>query len=281
MDPSDAFARADAVFDAALDLPPNERAAFLARECGDDTALRTAVDRLLAAHDQSNDFLGAPAAAFAGPLFSSVSSDPLVPERVGPYRIVRELGHGGMGTVYLAERDDGQFRQRVALKLVNGALAGGWVVERFLAERRILASLEHPRVARLFDGGTAPDGTPWFAMEYVEGEPLDAYCHSHALSLAQRLRIFRDVCALPSLARAQEATGDARGAIDSYERYLSTPYYWRYETDAVEMSRVLRHLAELRAANRDSVGAANARARLAELWRKADPQLRSTLGDAK
>ena len=225
METPNGFARVDAVFDAALDLPPNDRAAYVERACGDDSALRAAVEQLLAAHEQSNEFLGKPAAAFAAPLFASVPQDiSPVPERVGPYRVVRELGRGGMGTVHLAERDDGQFKQRVALKLVNGALAGGWVVERFLAERRILASLEHPHIARLYDGGTAPDGTPWFAMEYVAGEPLDAYCRSRALPLAQRLRIFRDVCAAVEYAHRQgvvhrdlkpsnilvSATGDAK-----------------------------------------------------------------------
>ena len=183
MDPlREAFRRADAVFDAALDLPAHERAAFVQRTCSGDAELRAAVERLLLAHERSEEFLAAPVAGLAAPA---------PPERVGPYRVVRELGRGGMGTVYLAERDDDQqFRQRVALKLVRGTLASEWVHQRFLAERRILASLEHPHVARLYDGGTAPDGTPWFAMEYVEGEPLDGYCESRGLSVEQRLRLF-------------------------------------------------------------------------------------------
>jgi len=204
MDPRlDAFQRADALFDAALDLPPHERAAFVERTCGDDVVLRQTVERLLLAHDRAGNFLREPAAQIAAPLFDAPGDDVAVrpPERIGPYRIVRELGRGGMGTVYLAERDDDQqFRQRVALKLVRGALAGGWMVERFIAERRILASLEHPHIARLFDGGTAPDGTPWFAMEYVEGEPLDRYSREHDLSLEQRLRLFGDVCTAVSYA---------------------------------------------------------------------------------
>ena len=192
------FHRADEVFDAALDLPPVERSAFVHRACGNDSALRAAVERLLLAHDRSEGFLVESAAPLAAALLGTpVDATAYHPagERVGPYRIVRELGHGGMGTVYLAERDDDpQFRRRVALKLVRGALAGGWMVERFLAERRILASLEHPHVARLYDFGSAPDGTPWFAMEYVEGEPIDRYCRERDTSLTQRLQLFRDVC---------------------------------------------------------------------------------------
>ena len=205
----EAFRRADALFDRALDLQPHERAAFVARACGEDSELRETVERLLLAHVRADGFLSEPAAQIAGPLFvaagdafDAVSATP--PERVGAYRIVHELGRGGMGTVYLAERDDDQkFRQRVALKVVRGALAGGWIVERFLGERRILASLEHPHVARLFDGGTTPDGTPWFAMEYIEGEPLDRYCSQQDLPLELRLRLFRDVCEAVSYAHAR------------------------------------------------------------------------------
>ena len=205
MDPRlEAFRRVDAVFDAALDLPTGERAAFLDRRCVGDAALRDAVERLLVAHDRSDGFLAAPAAGFAAPLLDSTEELEGMPDRVGPYRIVRELGSGGMGTVYLAVRDDDQhFHQRVALKLVPGALGADWKLRRFLAERRILASLEHPHIARLYDGGTTPGGTPWFAMEYVEGEPLDRYCESHALTLEQRLRLFRDVCAAVRYAHAQ------------------------------------------------------------------------------
>ena len=205
MDPRlEAFRRVDAVFDAALDLPTGERAAFLDRTCAGDAALRDAVERLLAAHDRSDGFLAAPAAGFVAPLLDTPDALEGMPERVGPYRVVRELGSGGMGTVYLAVRDDDQhFHQRVALKLVPGAIGADWKLKRFLAERRILASLEHPHIARLYDGGTTPDGAPWFAMEYVEGEPLDRYCDAHALTLEQRLRLFRDVCAAVRYAHAQ------------------------------------------------------------------------------
>jgi TolB-like protein/predicted Ser/Thr protein kinase len=201
----DLLRRANAVLDAALDLAPAERPAFVAR-IGDD-ALRATVEWLLRAHERAEGdeaFLGEPALRMA---VARTGDDPLVgarPERVGPYRILREVGRGGMGTVYLGQRDDGEgFRQRVALKLVRGAFAADWLVSRFLAERRILASLEHPHVARLYDGGTAPDGTPWFAMEYVEGEPLDRWRQSRDVPLATRLHLFRDVCGAVQYAHDQ------------------------------------------------------------------------------
>jgi tRNA A-37 threonylcarbamoyl transferase component Bud32/tetratricopeptide (TPR) repeat protein len=121
---------------------------------------------------------------------------PAPPVRVGPYRVVGEAGRGGMGTVYLAERDDAQFRQRVALKLVRGAER--WRTEhllrRFREERQILASLEHPHIARLLDGGVTAEGRPYFAMEYVEGVPIDRYCEENALSVERRIELFCTVC---------------------------------------------------------------------------------------
>jgi serine/threonine-protein kinase len=117
-------------------------------------------------------------------------------ERVGPFRIVRELGRGGMGTVFLAERDDGQFEHRVALKVIRhrDSADGPDLVPRFLEERRILARLEHPSIAHLVDGGITDDGTPWFAMEYVAGEAVDHYCDARELTVDQRLELFTNVC---------------------------------------------------------------------------------------
>jgi serine/threonine-protein kinase len=114
--------------------------------------------------------------------------------RIGPYRVLRELAHGGMGAVYLAERADGQFAQQVALKLIRRGLDFEDVHRRFRAERQILARLEHPHIARLLDGGITSDGQPWFAMEYVDGEPLVAWCQARRTPLADRIDLFRDVC---------------------------------------------------------------------------------------
>ena len=114
--------------------------------------------------------------------------------RIGPYRIVGEAGHGGMGTVYLAERDE-PYHQRVALKVVRGGFAlDDHLVRRFVEERQILASLEHPRIARLLDGGITPEGLPWFALEYVEGIPIDRYVEFHRQSLDARIELFLAVC---------------------------------------------------------------------------------------
>jgi TolB-like protein/Tfp pilus assembly protein PilF len=173
------FRRADAVFDAALDLPPDERAAFVERACSDDMELRADVQRLLRAYGQSDDFLDTSAAALAAPLLANGTTAArggvaTIPDRIGPYRIEREIGRGGMGVVYLAERDDPTFQQRVALKVVRGGIPDGGRahVARFLAERQLLASLEHAHIARLFDGGVTSDGLPYYTMAYCEGGSL-------------------------------------------------------------------------------------------------------------
>ncbi|MGH7720075.1 MAG: serine/threonine-protein kinase, partial [Gemmatimonadaceae bacterium] len=196
---SERFRQADALFDAALDLPTGERAEFVDRACAGDPELHAVINRLLRAHERASEFLAAPAADLAAPLLS----DPAVahedrplppPERVGPFRIVRVLGRGGMGTVYLAERDDAQFSQRVALKLVRADPGSDYLVQRFLEERRILATLEHSHIARLLDGEITPEGVPWFAMEYVEGLPIDRFSDERRLGVDERLKLFLHVC---------------------------------------------------------------------------------------
>ncbi|GJG85032.1 hypothetical protein tb265_02130 [Gemmatimonadetes bacterium T265] len=184
--------RAWPVFDAALDVAPAERAAFLRDACGGDEGLRRAVDGLLAADATSSPLLDAAPGALADAL-TDAEAPPAVEGRiVGPYRIVRELGRGGMGVVYLAERTDVPLR--VALKLVRGALAAPEHAARFAVERRVLARLAHPHVARLLDAGVADDGTPYVAMEYVEGAPIDTHCDARRLTVDARLGLFRDVC---------------------------------------------------------------------------------------
>ena len=169
------FRRADGIFDAALDVAPAERAAFVRDACGDDAELRADVERLLRAHRKSEAFLGTPASDFVAPMLRNATAATPAdaatpPPHIGPYRIEREIGRGGMGVVYLAERDDPTFRQRVALKVVRGTASdGGASVTRFLAERQLLVSLEHPHIARLFDGGVTTDGLPYYTMAYCEG----------------------------------------------------------------------------------------------------------------
>ncbi len=152
---------------------------------------------MLRAHELSAGVLETAALRFAGPFLDPdeevLGSNPgSVHERIGNFRVIGVLGRGGMGDVYLAERADGQFEQRVALKVIQRGAAG--LLRRFLDERRILASLEHPGIARLVDGGITPDGQPYFAMELVEGEPIDRYCDAHQLSVEGRLALFSAVC---------------------------------------------------------------------------------------
>jgi tetratricopeptide (TPR) repeat protein/tRNA A-37 threonylcarbamoyl transferase component Bud32 len=196
--PSGRWPDLERVLDGALDRPPAERAAYLDEACAGDPELRAGVDRLLRALDAAGDFLARPAAEGAAAMLAEAgladpSSGPGT--RVGPYRVIGEAGRGGMAVVYEAERDDGQFRKRVALKLVRpGAVAEDELLRRFREERQILASLEHPGIARLLDGGVTEDGVPWFAMEHVDGTPIDRFCEGGSLDPASRLDLFCAVC---------------------------------------------------------------------------------------
>ncbi len=177
----------DALFDAVLELPPEDRAAFLDAHTADDPSLRQELEALLAAFDEADAFLEQPPGAPAPTVEPTLEG-----RRVGPYRIVRQIGQGGMGTVYLAEREDVQ--KQVALKLVRAGLSSPDHVQRFLVERRVLARLEHPNIARLLDAGVAEDERPFFALEYVEGRPIDAYCDDRRLPVERRLALFQTVC---------------------------------------------------------------------------------------
>lgn len=186
------------LLDQLLDLEPGRRHAWLAETCAGDPALRREVEELLARGEEGDHFLDRPAADFAGPILAHAGEAPAnlaEGRQVGPYRIIGEAGHGGMGTVYLAERADDQYRKRVALKVVlGGMLAGQDAVRRFLDERQILAGLDHPNIARLIDGGITEDGLPWFAMEYVEGEPIDRYVRTRSLPIEGRVALFLAIC---------------------------------------------------------------------------------------
>jgi eukaryotic-like serine/threonine-protein kinase len=186
---ADRWREIDLVFAEALDRPPAERKAFLDEACAGDAELRTAVERLLLADEQSDTFLEQPVGDLLG-LLPEVEAG----ERLGPYRLLRRLGAGGMGTVYLARREDEHYQQDVALKILRSGLQGTEAVHRFLAERQILARLEHPNIARLYDGGSTPDGRPYLVMELVEGLPVDEYCNRHQLTVDQRLDLFRRIC---------------------------------------------------------------------------------------
>ncbi len=189
---SDRFQRCEELFHSALELDGVAREAFLREACAGDVALRAEVERLLSAHVRAGDFIGSP--AVARPSSWADSEEPWTGRRIGPYSIVRELGRGGMGAVYLAERADGQYQQRVALKLIKRGMDTALVLARFRAERQILASLDHPNIARLLDGGSTEQGLPFFAMEYIEGDPIDTYASRAELTVEDRLRLFLQVC---------------------------------------------------------------------------------------
>lgn len=188
----------DRLFVEALDLPKHERDAFLAEICGDDPVLRDEVQVLLDAESRSEGLFEGPAPIFVRKALSDYedhATDILsTPEHAGVYRIVRKIGRGGMGTVYLGERIAEDFEQRVAVKLLRRGLDTDDIVRRFVGERRILAGLDHPNIARLLDGGSTDDGRPFLVMEYVEGKPITDYCEQSFLTVHQRLALFLQVC---------------------------------------------------------------------------------------
>jgi non-specific serine/threonine protein kinase/serine/threonine-protein kinase len=178
--------RVKGVFQDAIARPPEARETFLAEACAEDAELRSEVDSLLAAQRDAGAFLSEPAVAGA-------EAQDLEGRRIGPYLIQDRLGHGGMGVVYRAIRDDDVFHKIVALKLVRGG-AGPDQLRRLAKERQILARLQHPHIATILDGGATEDGEPYLVMEHVVGVPIDAYCNARGLGVRERLEIFRAVC---------------------------------------------------------------------------------------
>ncbi|GMV03735.1 MAG: hypothetical protein AMXMBFR53_00170 [Gemmatimonadota bacterium] len=191
----------------ALELEGPERTAYLDRACGGDAGLREEVLSLVRAAEDADGYFASLADRVG--ITGSAGGAPHPPEPelegrvVGAYRLGELLGRGGMGVVYLAERADGQFEQTVALKILPLGAATPEAHRRFLEERRILARLEHPHIARLYDGGVTEDGTPYFVMERIEGIPLTDYCRRHGLDVEQRLRLFLDVCDAVSFAHGK------------------------------------------------------------------------------
>ena len=182
-----------ALFQAALERDADDRDAFLETACAGDGALRAEVASLLASDADELPWLDRPVFEAAAGL---LASDPTAGagSRIGPYGLVRELGRGGMGRVFLAARADGAFEQQVAVKLLRRGMDSDDLVRRFRQERQILASLDHPHIARLLDGGVTAAGEPYLVMEYVDGEPLDAYCARRRLAVTARVELFRAVC---------------------------------------------------------------------------------------
>ena len=187
------------LFEQALGLADGQRAAFLDAACAGDPQLHRQVEALLASDAEGEAFLESPPVGLvdgvSDPESAEEGEEPLIGRQIGPYRILSEIGRGGMGAVYLAERADDAYQKKVAVKLLKRGMDRAAILRRFRHEREILARLDHPHIARLLDGGTTADGLPYFIMEYVEGVPIDAYCDRQSLPVRERLKLFRTVCA--------------------------------------------------------------------------------------
>ena len=187
---ADTWRRVKDIFDVAVDIEPAAREAYLAEACGGNAELLAEVRSLLASLDGAGDFIESPVA---------VPDDPGDPAfrtgvSIGPYRIVQAIGEGGMGMVYQAVRVDDLYRKLVALKVVRRGLCSRDAMRKFETERGILAHLDHPNIARLLDGGTTPDGRPWFVMDFIAGTPIDEHCERERLPVGERLGLFLTVC---------------------------------------------------------------------------------------
>jgi tetratricopeptide (TPR) repeat protein len=195
--PVDDWERIQSLFLSAADLPPGEQARVLDEACEGDAELREEVESLLASDRRQGSRI---ASAVGHEVVLLCEGPNLTGCRLGAYRVVTEIGRGGMGTVYLATRDDDQYSKQVAIKVVKRGMDTAEVLGRFRRERQILANLDHPFIARLLDGGTTPDGRPYFAMEHVEGRPIDVYCRERSLDVGSRVRLFLRVCEAVSYA---------------------------------------------------------------------------------
>ncbi len=184
----------ESVFEQALDLPAEERTAFLEEACGADDSLRHEVEALLVADAAAAGFIERPPRTEGAAALEKLAEMPDLGRRIGPYRLLRRIGFGGMGVVFLACRDDDAYEQRVAIKVVYPDLSRPDLLRRFRVERQILATLEHPMIARILDGGSTEDGQQYLVLEHVEGLPIDVYCQENRLSISERLRLMRQVC---------------------------------------------------------------------------------------
>jgi serine/threonine protein kinase len=191
MSAPDRWSRVEALYHAARERDAGERAAFLDAACVGDADLRREMESLLA-QPTDDGFLSVP--AMATPTGTDLTP-PMEGRRLGHYLVLREIGRGGMGAVYLAARADDVFHKEVAIKVVRTGLGATDILRRFRQEREIVASLDHPAIARLIDGGSTEEGMPYFVMDYVDGQPIDAWCDRHTLNVTERLKLFRVVCA--------------------------------------------------------------------------------------
>ena len=193
---SEQWQRVREILNSAISRSPGERSAYLDHACASDQELRSEVESLLQSHDDAGSvFLNTPAADLKAAMSDASPKSNWIGRRIGVYQVEAEIGHGGMGEVYRAVRADGQFKKTVAIKVVRGGYDTKAVLERFVHERQILASLDHPNIAGLYDGGTTEDGLPYLVMELIEGTPIDLYCEERNLSVKERLKLFTQVCA--------------------------------------------------------------------------------------
>lgn len=194
------WAKVNQLFYAAMEKPPGEWSAFLKEACADDPQLREEVESLLDAHQRGQDFIETSAVIDSISLIAEQEAFVAAGRQIGSYKIIQQIGRGGMGTVYLASRADGLYEKPVAVKLMKRGMDSDEVLRHFRNEQRILGEFDHPNIARLFDGGITESGLPYFVMEYVDGRPIDDYCDERSLSITKRLEIFQQVCAAVSYA---------------------------------------------------------------------------------
>lgn len=179
------------IFNEASELPKAERSSFLAQFSDD---IRLEVEKMLSAHEEESLLLNTPIFDFKD------FEETALPEKIADYKIIREIGHGGMGTVYEAVRETENFKQKVALKVIRRGMNNEIILKRFRSEQQILASLEHPNIGRFLDGGKTADALPFYAMEFIEGLPIDAFCRQNDLTVEEKVKLFRDVCTAVSYA---------------------------------------------------------------------------------
>ncbi len=196
----DRWTQINDLFHAAIAVDRDRRAAYLDEACARDEELRREIENLVAGHESAEASLNTEFIRGAVQQVAEEHESIVVGEYFGAYRVVREIGRGGMGRVFLAERADREFHRRVALKLIKRGMDTDSIIRHFRNEREILASLDHPNIARLLDGGTSRDGLPYFIMEYIEGQPIDLFCNEHNYTISQRLQLFRKICAAVSYA---------------------------------------------------------------------------------
>ncbi len=197
---TDHWSQIEALFDAVLEQPPASRLAWLDRTCSDPDIRREVLD-LLEADRKAEGFLDTPAGLFAADLIRSERLDQI--PQLGSYTLVEEIGLGGMGAVYLAQRTDGQFERKVAIKMLRPEMATERLAQRLVTERQIQATLNHPNIARVIDGGVSDAGGPYIVMDYIDGKPIDTYCDEHNLGIDERLRLFLVVCDAVTYAHRQ------------------------------------------------------------------------------